>query len=444
MEAPAAQEFEAALTLCQMSGGPIHFGQNGSGASIPVVNPNPIPNYRIDPRGLIWEPPVPIPSAPYHPANPAPARARNQTSQRRPVGWVRLRPADHGIGQAFATIMDSPPRARQNLNNTRPALEAQSIREPVVLAPARLLFHRPGFAHEECFLPEELAHHGPQQTNQTPYFPGSSLHGAWNMGHRPADMMSGQAVENWIPHQTNQNPRIFGAPSQARADTGSASSGSFERYHVHEQHHVEQNSYSSSQVKQGVVLNPFSDPAAQLHVYQSPNQEIPPVQPAPKVVAVRKRTPLPDRPLRCSKCAKGFTRMADLNKHLGLSEDCSRIWECHMCDKTFRGGRWLLRHHLRRAHGSQKCPYCPQVYLNPSGRDQHIRKRHSRCNVCGDFFSYAEDIVPHLLSAHGPTLAKARGASAKKSPVSPDESEDADDDEDEDDEEDDEEDEDED
>ncbi|PVH82971.1 hypothetical protein DL98DRAFT_570185 [Cadophora sp. DSE1049] len=366
MEAPTQQELQAALALCQMSERPIVFGSNGLGAPIPEVNS------RADPRGLVWEPPAPTPSAPNHPANPEP-QARAQRSERRPLGWVRLRPADHDIGQASATMTareHNPPQAGQNPNTTTPEPQCLSS---LLRGPAAFALHRPGFAREESFLPEDPRGQSSQQADQNPYPPGNTMHNASRMDLVPTDLFSERTVGMQRQQRTKQTPDSR-FPRQIRriGGTGRPDRTFFSQATdlVQEPQQAEQNPYSNTQVQQGnqpqqvvVFRKPFFNAPAQQQADQSLYSAMSQAPPAP-TVAAKKRTPLPDCPLRCSK------------------------------------------------------------------RDDHIRKKHSRCHICGDFFPHSEDVAPHLLSAHGLTLAQSRASANREAEqVDQDETEDEDEDE---------------
>jgi len=375
MEAPTLQEREVALALCQMSGRLVVFPES---------------NVRADrnPHGCPWEvPSLPTPALSL-PASPEPQFQAQRVLPSPICGWIRPRPADHGIGQAFATMMAPVHQGPQQRNFDAALPEAQRLSSILRGPQEAFTLHRPGYTREESFLPEVRPPQNFQQANQRPYTVGNSMHHAPRVEIVPTDLFAERKVETQQPQAGFRSsfPNVF--------------------------------------------LNAFfNTPPAQ--PYQSPHPVFSPVRPAPPP-APKKRTPLPDCPLRCKKCEKKFTCMADLQKHQGLSEDCSQVHMCPNCDKTFTGGRWLLTRHQRTAHADQQCPYCPQKYLEPSRRDDHIRKKHSRCHICADFFPRTNDIVPHLLSAHGLTVAKARANASREWPAQdPDETEDEDEDEDE-------------
>ena len=400
MEAPTVQEREVALALCQMSRRPIVFPES---------------NLRADrnPHGRPWEapsPPIPARSLPPYlepqaqsqrtwempPSTPPvlslPASPESQVQAQRvlpsPIGgWIRPRPADHGIGQAFATMMAQVHSGPQQRNFDATTPETQRLTSILRGTQGGFALNRPGYAREESFMPEVRAPQTFQQANQRPYTVGNSMHNVSRVDIVPTDLFADREVETQQPQ------------ARFRSSFPNAFPNAF-----------------------------FNTPPAQS--YQTPYPAFPPVRPAPPP-APKKRTPLPDCPLRCKKCEKKFTCMADLQKHQGLSEDCSKVHMCSHCDKTFTGGRWLLTRHLRTTHADQQCPYCPQKYLKPSGRDDHIRKKHSKCHICAEFFPRTDDIVGHLRSVHGLTLSKARSSANREWPAQdPDETEDDDEDED--------------
>ena len=112
------------------------------------------------------------------------------------------------------------------------------------------------------------------------------------------------------------------------------------------------------------------------------------------------------RPYRCHKCAKGFAKGTQLNKHMKQLH-LPKPFECSQCDKQFAYAS-ELDEHITRAHDKQKrfeCGECGRGFYCDANLKAHLRRHTGEkpfaCEHCAKAFTRKGDLKKHLRTHTG-------------------------------------------
>ena len=112
-----------------------------------------------------------------------------------------------------------------------------------------------------------------------------------------------------------------------------------------------------------------------------------------------KKIPKKEEPVECSSCAKMFTTLRSLQRHIKLIHELKGILNCDICGKQTQWGRDGLRKHKLIVHDKvrDQCDLCDKS-VSLGQLVQHKKKHHPppSCDYCKVTFKGLEEFNSHI------------------------------------------------
>uniref|UniRef100_A0A8D8SRH1 Zinc finger protein 26 n=2 Tax=Cacopsylla melanoneura TaxID=428564 RepID=A0A8D8SRH1_9HEMI len=110
----------------------------------------------------------------------------------------------------------------------------------------------------------------------------------------------------------------------------------------------------------------------------------------------------------CSECGKMFYNAATLRTHVKMVHSTELLFECHLCDKTFRTKKYLRQHIPRHDVKS------PRTARTRSQSDTSVDKPFN-CNHCGNSYETVHQLAGHRVNCAFYLLKPDQGQHTKTS-----------------------------
>ena len=112
-----------------------------------------------------------------------------------------------------------------------------------------------------------------------------------------------------------------------------------------------------------------------------------------------KKVPKKEKPVECSTCARIFTTLRSLQRHIKFVHELKGLVNCDICGKQFQSGNNSLKEHKLRVHEKIRdyCDVCDKSIWK-DGLLQHKRKYHPppSCEYCKLTFKSLEELNEHI------------------------------------------------